>query len=44
MFSARFYKLDEDDQVLDEIELYIILNIIRNLTEHVFDNVNIRSQ
>ena len=44
MFSARFDKLNEDDQVLDEIELYIILNFFRNLTEHVFDNNNIRSQ
>ena len=32
VFLARFDKQDEDDQVLDEIEFYINLNIIQNLT------------
>ena len=30
VFSATFDKQDEDDQVLDEIELYISLNITKN--------------
>ena len=37
MFSTRFDKQDEDDQVLDEIELYINLSINRNLTESDID-------
>ena len=30
--SARFQKQDEDGQMFDQIELYIKLGIIRNLT------------
>ena len=37
MFSTRFDKQDEDDQVLDEIELYINLSINRNLRESDID-------
>ena len=32
VFSARFDKQDEDNQVLDETELFIILKINHNLT------------
>ena len=44
MFLSRFFKLDEDDQVLDEVELYNNLNINRNLTESDIDSINLRSQ
>ena len=33
VFSARFDKQDADGQVLDEIELYIKLNMIKSLTQ-----------
>ena len=33
VFSARFHKQDEDNEVLDETELFINLNINDNLTE-----------
>ena len=33
VFSARFDKQDEDNQVLDETELFIYLNFNHNLTE-----------
>ena len=41
VFSARFDKQDEDGQVLDEIELFIHLNINQNLTQSDIDNINI---
>ena len=41
VFSARFDKQDEDDQVLDETELFINLNINQNLTQSDLDNLNI---
>ena len=44
MFSSRFDKQDADDQVLDEIVLYIVLSIIRNFTESDIDIFDIRSQ
>ena len=37
IFSARFDKQDEDNQVLDETELFINLNINHNLTESDLD-------
>ena len=40
VFSARFDKQDEDNEVLDETELFIKLNINHNLTETEFDNNN----
>ena len=43
MFSTRFDKQDEDDQVLDELAICIILNIIRILTESETDNFDVRS-
>ena len=43
VLSARFDKQDEDDQVLEELELYFNLNIFRNLTESDFDNIDIES-
>ena len=44
LFSASFYKINEEDQRYNEIELYINLKINHNLTESDIDNVDIRSQ
>ena len=44
IFSARVSKLHEDDQVLDEIELYNSLNINQNITESDIDINNVMSQ
>ena len=41
--SARFDKQDEDDQLLDETELFINLNINHNLTQNGLDKINIIS-
>ena len=43
VFSARFDKQNEDNQVLDETELFINLNIIHNLTQTDIDNIDIKS-
>ena len=44
VFSARFDKQDEDNQVLDETELFINLNINHNLTKSDLDIIDIKSQ
>ena len=44
LFSASFYKINEEDQRYNKIELYINLNINHNLTESDIDNINVRSQ
>ena len=44
LFSASFYKIIEEDQRNNEIELYINLNINHNLTESDFDIIDVRSQ
>ena len=41
VFSARFDKQDEDNQLLDETELFINLKINQNLTQSDLDNINI---
>ena len=41
VFSARFDKQDEDNQILDGTELFISLNINQNLTSSDLDNINI---
>ena len=43
IFSGRFDKQDEDNQVLDETELYIKLNINHNLTQTDIDNIDVIS-
>ena len=43
VFSARFDKQDEDNQVLDETELFINLSINHNLTETDINNINVVS-
>ena len=43
VFSARFDKQDEDNQVLDETELFINLNINHNLTQSDLDNIDVVS-
>ena len=42
--SASFYKINEEDQRSNEIELFINLNINNNLTETDFDKIDIKSQ
>ena len=44
LFSASFYKINEEDQRFNDIELYINLNINHNLTESDIDNIDVRSQ
>ena len=43
VFSARFDKQDEDNQVLDETELFINLKINHNLTESDLEKIDIKS-
>ena len=43
VFSARFDKQDENNQVLDETELFINLNNIHKLTESDLDQIDVRS-
>ena len=43
VFSARFDKQDEDNQFLDETELFNNLNINHNLTESDLDKIDVRS-
>ena len=44
LFSACFYKINEEDQRSDEIELFINLSINNNLTETDINNINVKSQ
>ena len=44
LFSASFYKINEEDQRDNEIELYINLKINHNLTESDIDNIDFTSQ
>ena len=44
VFSARLDKQDEDDRVLDEIDLYINLNIKRKTTQSDIDKIDVRYQ
>ena len=44
LFSASFYKINEEDQRFNEIELYLNLRINHNLTESDIDNIDVRSQ
>ena len=41
--AARFDEQDEENQALDESELFINSNIIHNLTETDIDNIDIKS-
>ena len=43
VFSARFDKQDEDNQILDETELFINLNINHNLTQTDLDIIDVVS-
>ena len=42
LFSAIVYKIKEEDQRSDEIELFINLNINANLTENDIDKIDIK--
>ena len=44
VFSASFYKQDEDDQVLEEIELFFRLKNNPNLTQLDINNFDVRYQ
>ena len=44
LFSASFYKINEEDQRSDEIELFILLNMNNNLTETDINNIDVKSQ
>ena len=44
LFSASFYKINEEDQRSDEIELFINLNINNNLTETDNIIIDVESQ
>ena len=44
IFSASFYKIKEEDQRDSEIELYMNLKNIHNLTESDIDNIDVRSK
>ena len=44
LFSASFYKINEEDQRYNEIELYINLKINRNSTESDIGNIDVKSQ
>ena len=43
VFSARFDKQNEDNQIIHETELFINLNINQKLTESDLDKIDIRS-
>ena len=43
VISARFDKQDEDNQVLDETEVFLNLNINQNLTESDLENIDVKS-
>ena len=42
LFSASFYKINEEDQRIDEIELFFNLNINHNLTETDINNIDVK--
>ena len=44
LFSADFYKINEEDQRSGEIELFINLNNKQILTESDIDNNDVKSQ
>ena len=44
LFSASFYKINEEDQRYKENELYINLKVNHNLTLSDIDNIDVRSQ
>ena len=43
VFSARFDKQKEDNQILDETELFINLNNNHNFTQSDIDNIDVKS-
>ena len=43
VFSARFDKQDEDNQLSDETDLFILFNINHNLTQTDLDNIHVIS-
>ena len=43
LFSGSFYKISEEDQRSDEIELFNILNINNNLTETDITDIDVNT-
>ena len=43
-FSASFYKINEESQISDEIDIFISLNINHKLTESDINNIDIKSK
>ena len=44
IFSASFFTINEEDQMNDEIEIFINLNINNNLTKSDIDDIEVKSQ
>ena len=44
LFSASFYKINEEDQRSDEFEIFINLNINNNSTETDINDIDVNSQ
>ena len=44
IFSANFFKINEEDQRGDENKVFINLNINHNLTESDINNIDVKSQ
>ena len=44
LFSASFYKINEEDERYNQFELYMNLKTNNNLTESDIDNIDVRSQ
>ena len=44
LFSASFYKINEEDQRSEEIELFINLNISNTLPETDINTIDVKSQ
>ena len=44
IFSASFYRINEEDQRSDGIEIFIDLNINHSLTETDIKNIDVKSQ
>ena len=44
LFSASFYKINEEDQKSDEIELFFKLNINQNLAQSDKNTIDVKSQ
>ena len=44
LFSASFYQINEEDQKINENELFLNLNFKKNLTKTDIENIDIQCQ